>query len=108
MIYLLDENDVIQYLISFLVKKGYGLVSSCITTKRGYDIVMQKGGRDLYIEAKGETSSKDNTNRYNKPFTHSQKKHHVAMAIFKTLQTKSEKENSYGNFKDTVQMETPL
>lgn len=93
MIKLLDENDVINYLIEYLEGQGYYIIDSCNTSKQGYDIVMEKDGRELYIEAKGDTSSKEKTNRYSKPFALSQKKHHVAMAIFKTLQTKTKKEN---------------
>ncbi len=90
---MFTENDVIEYVKSHLDKQGYDKLRSCDTTQQGYDIVAEKDGKKLYVEAKGQTSSKQYSNRFNKEFTHSQKKGHVAKAIYKAMKTQTMEKN---------------
>lgn len=80
---MLNENDVINYLCDYLQNKGYTIIQQLNTNEKGIDIIAEKDGSTFAIEAKGATSSKEQTNRYNKPFSRSQAKHHIAMAIYK-------------------------
>lgn len=91
---MLNENDVIKSLSSYLEKNGYTIESSSDTSEHGYDIVASRSGKYLYVEAKGQTSSKDTSRRYKKEFTHSQKMDHIAKAIYKSMKTMNEKRNS--------------
>jgi Holliday junction resolvase-like predicted endonuclease len=93
---MLTENEVITYLKKELENQGYENIKTVSTYQKGYDIVAEKDGKKLFIEAKGQTSSKQ-SNREGKEFTHSQKKTHVAMAVYKTMQTlKKEKDCQVG------------
>lgn len=86
MINMLTENDVIKYVAEELKKTGYNNIETVDTFQKGYDIIAEKNGIKLFIEAKGQTSSK-HSDRGGKEFTHAQKKNHVAMAVYKTMQT---------------------
>ncbi len=61
------------------------MLSKCTTTEKGDDIVAKHpfGKYNLYIEAKGETSSIERTSRYGKPFTDKQMLDHVAKAFYR-------------------------
>jgi Holliday junction resolvase-like predicted endonuclease len=83
---MLTENDVIKNVAEELNKTGYNNIETVDTFQKGYDIIAEKNGIKLFIEAKGQTSSK-HSNREGKEFTHAQKKNHVAMAVYKTMQT---------------------
>jgi len=87
---MLTENEVIAIVICHLEKSGYKKISTSNTVQQGHDIVATKGNSHIYIEAKGETSSKANTNRFGKGFDSSQTKDHVAKAIYKAIETKSD------------------
>ena len=89
----INENDVIKHVSSYLEKNGYEIISSCDTSQHGYDLIATKGGKYLYIEAKGQTSSDPNSSRYGKEFDHSQKVDHVAKAIYKTMKTQNQEKN---------------
>lgn len=88
---MLNENDVIEYVVKHLIENNYKIVDKKDTKQHGYDIIVKKNGKYLFIEAKGQTSSKDYTKRYQKEFTHAQKRVHVASAIYKSLRTANEK-----------------
>lgn len=90
---MLTENDVIEAVEIYLKDNlKYDKVETVNTYQKGYDIVAEKDGKKLFIEAKGQTSSKQ-SNREGKEFTHSQKKTHVAMAIYKSMQTLKNEKN---------------
>lgn len=82
---MLTENDVVEKLAKYLESKGYNIISSQDTNSRGVDLVAKKGDQNLYVEAKGGTSSKLHTARFGKPFTKNQIKSHIAGAIYNTL-----------------------
>jgi hypothetical protein len=84
---MLTENDIVRLLKDYLDKNGYKVQQALTTTEKGIDIIavnLQTSER-LYIEAKGETSSKDTSNRFGKPFTNNQIKNHIAKAILASI-----------------------
>jgi len=86
---MLTENDVVRILGNYLKAEGYEIIQSLTTSEKGFDIVAKINGVTLYIEAKGETSSKENTKRYGQPFSKNQVKTHVAVAILASMKVLS-------------------
>lgn len=82
---MLTENDVVDSLTDYLQAKGYRIIQSLSTSEKGVDIIAELKGQTLYIEAKGETSSKEGTKRFGKPFTNSQINTHVSRAILTAM-----------------------
>ena len=91
---MLFEDTTIDCLINHLKEKNYQILSISDATQHGYDLVAEKDGRKLYIEAKGQTSSKPGTKRYGQEFTSSQKFDHVAKAVLKAMQTLNQESES--------------
>ena len=85
LIKMLTENDVVNYLTNFLKKEGYKIIQSLTTTQIGVDIIAEKNNKILYIEAKGQTSSKENSSRYGKPFNLNQIKSHISGALLASM-----------------------
>ena len=83
---MLTENDIIDVLKSHLEKSGYKIIQSHRTNEKGIDLIVENESEVLYIEAKGETSSKSYTSRYGKPFNNNQIKSHVSRAILASMQ----------------------
>ena len=81
---------MIDFVIQYLKKKGFNIRSSSDTYSHGFDIVAEKEGRMLYVEAKGQTSSKPHTKRYGLEFNRNQKMDHVSKAIYSALKTKNQ------------------
>lgn len=65
----------------------------CNTMQKGIDIVANKNGKKILVEAKGATTSKD-TNRKGKVFSRNQINSHISRAVFKALQMKEDEENA--------------
>lgn len=86
---MINENQVIEILEKYLKKNNYIIKQKLTTSQKGFDIIAQKGVHTLYIEAKGETSSKKTSKRYTKQFTKNQVKTHIASAIFTSIKTLS-------------------
>ncbi|MEQ6166164.1 restriction endonuclease [Ekhidna sp. MALMAid0563] len=91
---MLTENDVVEILAEHLSNQGYQIIQSLTTNEKGVDLIAEKNGVRLYVEAKGETSSKATTNRYGKPFNKNQIKSHVSRAILTSMKVQSSKPNS--------------
>ena len=88
---LLNENDVVNFVSIYLEKKGYKIEQKLTTTQRGIDIVAHHPEKGCCcVEAKGATSSKKDSNRYNKEFNSSQVKTHIGVAILRSFQTKQQ------------------
>ncbi len=79
---MITENQVVESVAKFLTSNGWSIKQQLTTTQSGYDIIAQKEGVNLYVEAKGGTSSKPGTKRYGLPFTDSQAKDHIAKSIW--------------------------
>ncbi|MCX6662802.1 MAG: hypothetical protein NTZ75_00975 [Euryarchaeota archaeon] len=90
---MIYEDDVVNSVKSYLEKDGYKIISFCYAHQHGDDIVAEKDNKYLYVEAKGETSSKPDSNRYGKKFDSSQMRDHVAKAIYKVLELKTQHPN---------------
>jgi hypothetical protein len=92
---MLTENQVIKYVSQYLINNGYKILDTKNTSEKGIDIkAIHPEDGSCFVEAKGETSSKKETNRYGKPFTVSQIKTHIGVAILKSFQIKQYNVNS--------------
>lgn len=82
---MLDENDVIEAVCIYLKNQEFTILSKCTTNQTGDDIVANHISSEyhLYIEAKGETSSKQKTNKYGQSFNSGQMLDHVAKAFYR-------------------------
>lgn len=93
---MLTENDIVEKLSTHLEKEGYEILQSLGTGEKGVDIIAKRNRQTLYIEAKGETSSKSHTNRFGKPFTKNQIKSHVSRAILTSMKILTSKPSGQG------------
>ena len=93
---MLTENDILAALVKFLTVKGYTEIEVLTTVQKGIDLKAKApDGMQLLVEAKGETSSKEHSNRFGKPFDGKQIWTHVSVAIVKTLTTMNEYGDQY-------------
>lgn len=88
---MLSENDVISNLTAYLEKAGYKILQALQTNQHGIDIIAENIKHILYIEAKGETSSKEHTSRFGKAFNDNQIKSHISRAILASLKVLNDK-----------------
>ena len=86
---VLTEDFVVDSVCRALSADGYTIVQQLLATERGFDIVAQRDGKELVIEAKGAGSSKAGTARYGKEFNSNQVFDHVAKAVLKALRVVS-------------------
>ena len=82
---MLLESDVIAAVSDCLRTEGYEILQQLSETQRGDDIVAARGDETMLIEAKGETSSKEGSKKYGRPFSRSQVLDHVAMAFYRAV-----------------------
>lgn len=83
---MLTENDVVNTLTQYLISAGYQIRQNLSTKEKGVDVIAENGLEVLYVEAKGETSSLQNSKRYGRPFNKNQIKTHISVAILASLQ----------------------
>jgi len=88
---MLTENQIVKKVTEFLKRKGYKIKQSLNTTQKGIDIIAQNNSEEIYIEAKGETSSLKNSKRYGEPFNKNQVKIHISAALLATIKVISKK-----------------
>ncbi len=89
---VLYEDDVVDAVCRFLERNDYVVRQSLTSVQRGHDIIADKHGDPtwtLYVEAKGEGSSKTTTARYGSSFNSGQVFDHVAKAVLKALRVAS-------------------
>jgi len=89
---VLHEDDVVEAVCRYLERNDYLIRQSLTSAQRGHDIIADKRGDPtwtLYVEAKGEGSSKPTTARYGSSFNSSQVFDHVAKAVLKALRVAS-------------------
>lgn len=83
---MLNENQIVDIVCNYLSQTGYEVERSSTTYDKGYDIVASNPkGVKLIIEAKGATSSKPSSKRYNKEFDRKQVVNHVSRALYSTI-----------------------
>ena len=83
---MLTESGVIAAVCAELQRRGYEIRQQLSESQRGDDIIATKYAeptRTIYVEAKGETSSKNASARYGKSFDSAQVRDHVANAFYK-------------------------
>ena len=85
---MLYENDVKKAVVAYLKRHGYGKPMMAGLKEHGPDIVAPTPNRrkELWIEAKGETSSNPRTGRYGKPFDSGQRADHLGKAVLHCMQ----------------------
>lgn len=88
---MLNENDIVQKLTNHLKSNGFEIIQSLDTKSKGVDIIADNGKYRYFIEAKGETSSKESSNRFGKAFDSKQIYNHLAKAIFASMKVLSSK-----------------
>jgi Holliday junction resolvase-like predicted endonuclease len=88
---MLNENDVVELVTKYLLDNGYTIVQSLDTNSKGIDIIADhlKTNDRLFVEAKGETSSKEHTNRFGKAFDSKQVRNHISRAVFSAMKVVS-------------------
>ena len=81
---VITEMDVIEAVCSYLKDDGYTIKQALEPTRKGIDIIaVEEGtGERFYVEAKGASSSRSQSNRYGKPSKLSQVKTHDARAFY--------------------------
>jgi Holliday junction resolvase-like predicted endonuclease len=81
---MLDENEVIEAVCEHLNAEGWTIVQKCSTHERGIDIIARnsESGKHLFIEAKGATSSKPGSKRYDLGFNKNQVFDRVAKGFY--------------------------
>ena len=90
----MNENHVIAELKKYLHARDHLLISECSTVMQGIDLVMKKGNQEIWVEAKGSTSSRENSNRFGKVFNDAQCHDHFSRAFFKACQMRDEAKQS--------------
>ncbi len=85
---MLFEHQVVLAVARWLEYQGYEVHQALTESEKGDDIVATAPDRRfrLFVEAKGESSSRDSTSRYGKPFSANQVKIHVAVALCRAAQ----------------------
>lgn len=83
----MNENDVVKATCKYLKDQGYTILTTCTTNQRGIDITAKNPttGIEVFVEAKGNTSSKEGSARYGKPYTNSQVFSHTSKGVFACL-----------------------
>lgn len=91
---MLTENDIVERVVNYLQHHGYNVTQSLGTSEKGVDIIAEKDGLTLYVEAKGATSSKESSSRFGKGFSRNQIKTHVACAVVASMKILCAKDRS--------------
>lgn len=81
----LTENDVVNAVARHLEATGWSIAQVLTTSDRGVDLVAERNGVRLHVEAKGATSSKKTSRRYGMGFERKQVFDHVAKAVHTAL-----------------------
>ena len=81
---MLYETDVIEAVCQHIEARGYSIRQKLNTTQHGIDVIASSAAPrslELCVEAKGETSQRNGSERFGKPFDSAQVKVHVAEAF---------------------------
>jgi hypothetical protein len=89
---MLTEPVILSLLKRFLKARGYTNIAVVNGRTHGDDLraTPPKGNFALHVEAKGQTSSMENSKRFGRPFSHAQIRDHMATAIYKALCMRSQ------------------
>ena len=85
---MLFEHQVVGSVATWLKSRGYDVHQALAESEKGDDIIATAPGNShrLFVEAKGESSSRVGTSRFGKPFSPNQVKVHVAVALYRAAQ----------------------
>jgi hypothetical protein len=90
----LTENDVVASVARFLERRGARVTQMLTTRQHGVDIkAILANGAQLWVEAKGASSSKRGSKNYKTGFTKSQRRDHFANALLSALQMLTHQES---------------
>lgn len=93
---VLSEDQVIDAVCDYLTSRSWRIVARATAVQRGDDLVAERDGERLVIEAKGAGSSKIGTARYGKTFSKGQVFDHVGKAVLKALRVVSASDDHAG------------
>lgn len=82
---MLYEDDVVDAVVAHIEQRGWEVMGVAHAHQRGNDIEASKSGIYLFVEAKGEGSSKIASKRYGKVFNRGQVGSHVAVALYRAM-----------------------
>ncbi len=86
---MLYEDDIVGAVCEYLIGRGFEIERKCAAKDRGDDIVARHPtGWRLYVEAKGEGSSAEGSNRYGRTFDSGQVRHNVSVAFYRAAVTR--------------------
>jgi len=86
---LLNENEVVAHACCALRRARWSIIQAATTRDHGVDIIAERHGTRLYVEAKGVTSANQSSNRFGAVQTSSQIFIQVAAALLKTAELRS-------------------
>lgn len=78
----LNEDQVVDATVRYLRRQGYKILKVATTRDKGPDIISEKNGRQLWVEAKGDTSARVGSPRFGQQFNRSQAFDHCAKAFY--------------------------
>jgi hypothetical protein len=82
---MVNEDDVVEATARALRSTGWTITQQLTTKATGVDLIAERHGQRLLVEAKGYTSASVTSARYGKPFSPNQLWDHAAKAIYKAL-----------------------
>ena len=88
---MIYEDFVIGSVARHLAERNYETLEQANVNKSGIDLIMKQRvtKERIFVEAKGQGSSKPKSNRYGQEFTESQVFDCVAKAVFKAMETQN-------------------
>jgi hypothetical protein len=93
---MVTEDDVVEATAEALRSAGWTITQQLTTKATGVDLIAERAGQRIQIEAKGYTSASATSARYGKPFSPNQLWDHTAKAIYKALAVVSADEDLAG------------
>jgi len=87
----MDENKIVEAIVSYLQGLGYIVKQSLTTKEKGIDIIADHAMKgQILVEAKGGASTFEGSARYGKAYTKSQVFNRVAKGFFTVAEMKEE------------------
>ncbi|MCB1562707.1 MAG: hypothetical protein KDJ75_03955 [Alphaproteobacteria bacterium] len=77
----LTEDEITEIFSDYLTQNGWKIISRATGRNKGADIVAERKGKTLCVEAKGGGSQTKGSVRYGKPFTRLQCQKHTDVAF---------------------------
>ena len=81
---VLDENDIVIAVRDHIAAAGWTIEQFQLSNQHGPDVLAERSGDRLRVEAKGATSSKVGSKKYGVPFDSADVEINLADALYKT------------------------